>query len=127
RLDTSSRLVLSRRITLSYVSRCSCSTSRATTEPLTLPLTTLFRSSRDSVRKGSGHLSRRRRGAPQLSAGAGPRPPRGDGCGTGGDRKSTRLNSSHVKISYAVFCLNKKKSNKGNKEGYCARKHHCND
>src|SRR5690606_39779940 len=27
----------------------------------------------------------------------------------GGDRKSTRLNSSHVKISYAVFCLNKKK------------------
>src|SRR5690606_39398334 len=24
------------------------------------------------------------------------------------DRKSTRLNSSHVKISYAVFCLNKK-------------------
>src|SRR5690606_39901786 len=26
------------------------------------------------------------------------------------DRKSTRLNSSHVKISYAVFCLNKKKS-----------------
>src|SRR5690606_40765395 len=27
----------------------------------------------------------------------------------GGDRKSTRLNSSHVKISYAVFCLKKKK------------------
>src|SRR5690606_40611159 len=26
----------------------------------------------------------------------------------GVDRKSTRLNSSHVKISYAVFCLNKK-------------------
>src|SRR6266498_1665819 len=26
-----------------------------------------------------------------------------------GDRKSTRLNSSHVRISYAVFCLNKKK------------------
>src|SRR5436309_14180093 len=25
------------------------------------------------------------------------------------DRKSTRLNSSHVKISYAVFCLKKKK------------------
>src|SRR5207342_3825025 len=40
-------------------------------------------------------------------------------CGGGGrlrgsplkarDRKSTRLNSSHVKISYAVFCLKKKK------------------
>src|SRR5690606_37153036 len=28
------------------------------------------------------------------------------------DRKSTRLNSSHVKISYAVFCLKKKKTNK---------------
>src|SRR5690606_39818659 len=28
---------------------------------------------------------------------------------TGKDRKSTRLNSSHVKISYAVFCLKKKK------------------
>src|SRR5690554_7040524 len=27
---------------------------------------------------------------------------------TGGDRKSTRLNSSHVRISYAVFCLKKK-------------------
>src|SRR5437870_10654304 len=30
-----------------------------------------------------------------------------------GDRKSTRLNSSHVAISYAVFCL-KKKKNKNN-------------
>src|SRR5690625_6422264 len=30
-----------------------------------------------------------------------------------GDRKSTRLNSSHVAISYAVFCL-KKKNNKDN-------------
>src|SRR5437660_6389700 len=28
------------------------------------------------------------------------------------DRKSTRLNSSHVAISYAVFCLKKKKQNK---------------
>src|SRR5690349_24189441 len=28
---------------------------------------------------------------------------------TAGDRKSTRLNSSHVEISYAVFCLKKKK------------------
>src|SRR3712207_7337235 len=27
---------------------------------------------------------------------------------TGGDRKSTRLNSSHANISYAVFCLKKK-------------------
>src|SRR3712207_8384466 len=29
---------------------------------------------------------------------------------TSGDRKSTRLNSSHANISYAVFCLKKKKS-----------------
>src|SRR6266403_3844019 len=40
-----------------------------------------------------------------------PRPPvgsRGARC-RGRDRKSTRLNSSHVEISYAVFCLKKKK------------------
>ena len=30
------------------------------------------------------------------------------------DRKSTRLNSSHVSISYAVFCLKKKKNNNNN-------------
>src|SRR5690606_39690744 len=30
------------------------------------------------------------------------------------DRKSTRLNSSHVKISYAVFCLKKKIAKKAN-------------
>src|SRR5256885_5981300 len=36
---------------------------------------------------------------------------RGDraAAGRGGDRKSTRLNSSHLVISYAVFCLKKKK------------------
>src|SRR6266496_5010525 len=31
-----------------------------------------------------------------------------------GDRKSTRLNSSHVEISYAVFCLKKKKQQQHN-------------
>src|SRR2546430_4118920 len=34
------------------------------------------------------------------------------GAGTRVDRKSTRLNSSHSQISYAVFCLKKKKINK---------------
>src|SRR5690606_41262994 len=34
----------------------------------------------------------------------------GAGCERRADRKSTRLNSSHVKISYAVFCLKKKKN-----------------
>src|SRR5437773_4353998 len=33
------------------------------------------------------------------------------------DRKSTRLNSSHITISYAVFCLKKKK--------YCRRRRYC--
>src|SRR5687768_18178195 len=33
------------------------------------------------------------------------------GTGVAGDRKSTRLNSSHGYISYAVFCLKKKKKN----------------
>src|SRR5689334_24266147 len=32
------------------------------------------------------------------------------------DRKSTRLNSSHSSISYAVFCLKKKKKNKSQRE-----------
>src|SRR5699024_11366247 len=34
------------------------------------------------------------------------------------DRKSTRLNSSHVSISYAVFCLKKKKLNKKTSTSY---------
>src|SRR5690625_4365149 len=41
-----------------------------------------------------------RHGRPFFSPGA---------CQASGDRKSTRLNSSHVAISYAVFCLKKKK------------------
>src|SRR5438477_11494505 len=38
--------------------------------------------------------------------------PRGPMAGemAAGDRKSTRLNSSHMSISYAVFCLKKKKT-----------------
>src|SRR3712207_7808560 len=35
----------------------------------------------------------------------------GRGCGFARDRKSTRLNSSHANISYAVFCLKKKNQN----------------
>src|SRR5947209_15502410 len=44
-----------------------------------------------------------------------------------GDRKSTRLNSSHANISYAVFCLKKKKKKnrkKGNKMKKRARQSH---
>src|SRR5438445_6121088 len=38
-------------------------------------------------------------------------PPRRDPDSRAKDRKSTRLNSSHANISYAVFCLKKKKRN----------------
>src|SRR5690349_22706658 len=43
---------------------------------------------------------------PNASAGSVAWPP------SSADRKSTRLNSSHVEISYAVFCLKKKKKKK---------------
>src|SRR2546426_9389768 len=38
-----------------------------------------------------------------------------------GDRKSTRLNSSHLVISYAVFCLKKKKQKTFNREPMSSR------
>src|SRR5436309_9086749 len=66
------------------------------------PYTTLFRSdpttacrpSSTTIRRAAGHRLR---------------------CSSP-DRKSTRLNSSHVKISYAVFCLKKKKKKKQTKK-----------
>src|SRR3712207_7067379 len=88
------------------------------------PYTTLFRS------VGGGGRGRRRRGkgaavldlrpVPRAARGeaAAPRRPREPPVGGHGvaraaplreDRKSTRLNSSHANISYAVFCLKKKK------------------
>src|SRR5438045_4625443 len=49
---------------------------------------------------------------PARRCGAAPPPaaglPRGAAAGSPRDRKSTRLNSSHLGISYAVFCLKKK-------------------
>src|SRR5438128_8550654 len=45
------------------------------------------------------------------SVGVGDRDSSSVGGGGWGDRKSTRLNSSHGSISYAVFCLKKKKQN----------------
>src|SRR3712207_7145985 len=90
------------------------------------PYTTLFRSdvcpvsgSGNSLSRGHGELQRGRlsdRRAARVRL-----PPRG--CMAGGnyvgrrsahsaelDRKSTRLNSSHANISYAVFCLKKNKT-----------------
>src|SRR5690606_41534550 len=52
------------------------------------------------VRPVGLHRVRRAEHPPQHLAGE---------CHAHRDRKSTRLNSSHVKISYAVFCLKKKK------------------
>src|SRR2546429_6065828 len=42
----------------------------------------------------------------------------------GRDRKSTRLNSSHGYISYAVFCLKKKKKNKISSKRLCSNYEH---
>src|SRR5699024_11810178 len=44
-----------------------------------------------------------------------------EGVGSEADRKSTRLNSSHVSISYAVFCLKKKKAHQGSAQA-CPRR-----
>src|SRR2546430_12240109 len=40
------------------------------------------------------------------------------------DRKSTRLNSSHSQISYAVFCLKKKKTNQQHMHTYLLQSRH---
>src|SRR5262245_63185338 len=42
------------------------------------------------------------------------------------DRKSTRLNSSHLGISYAVFCLKKKKKKNKDKKDINTMKYKCN-
>src|SRR5438034_2784933 len=59
------------------------------------PYTTLFRSPQEPRREAPARLARRPARAPDRQ-----------------DRKSTRLNSSHTVISYAVFCLKKKKNNR---------------
>src|SRR3989449_5394980 len=76
------------------------------------PYTTLFRSR--PARRPAAHDAAARHGARGGRRGGrarlDPRHPRGDVRGA--DRKSTRLNSSHGYISYAVFCLKKKKKKK---------------
>src|SRR3989442_10750405 len=66
------------------------------------PYTTLFRSLLKIV---LAYEVAFRRCVPPPAFGLFPAQPRAE------DRKSTRLNSSHVRISYAVFCLKKKKKN----------------
>src|SRR2546426_9164122 len=72
------------------------------------PYTTLFR----SLREGAAHLVRGTHGHRGLVH---DHPVLGHvpaDVARGRDRKSTRLNSSHLVISYAVFCLKKKKKDK---------------
>src|SRR2546426_5270592 len=70
------------------------------------PYTTLFRSARPPPEANRPYHADSRRGR----GGAAPKKKRPPCGGLVADRKSTRLNSSHLVISYAVFCLKKKKS-----------------
>src|SRR5256885_6890054 len=75
------------------------------------PYTTLFRSL--ARRQVDVHALHRRQAAEAHGQATPLKDQRACGRGMcsvlGGDRKSTRLNSSHLVISYAVFCLKKKK------------------
>src|SRR5688572_31271785 len=68
------------------------------------PYTTLFRSQTDCESDSRGHSAYSKYEPPPLT--------RIRGEFQSVDRKSTRLNSSHSQISYAVFCLKKKKKKK---------------
>src|SRR5256885_9893160 len=81
------------------------------------PYTTLFRSNVEEQLIKTGHVVRGRIGVTiqdvnaQLAEPFGLERPRGALVSSvKKDRKSTRLNSSHLVISYAVFCLKKKNS-----------------
>src|SRR5688572_31627321 len=79
------------------------------------PYTTLFRSALSTARGAHVIVDRARSSAsdvPRLAAAIEAAWQRSGGVAhlfSEGDRKSTRLNSSHSQISYAVFCLKKKK------------------
>src|SRR3712207_8839203 len=81
------------------------------------PYTTLFRSIEDRQQEGKlgdgDGVDQRRHDQQPANLAVGPLPPhrRSHKLRRGGleDRKSTRLNSSHANISYAVFCLKKNK------------------
>src|SRR5688572_31744830 len=80
------------------------------------PYTTLFRSVADSIIAGQFRVTVSSRFrivlatiAQAASSATSYLSSRGDSPTDSRDRKSTRLNSSHSQISYAVFCLKKKK------------------
>src|SRR5690606_41669494 len=102
-----------------------CYICRRPPRPTLFPYTTLFRSAAQRLHHGVVDDPDR---AAESATEVVPRPPRPEVVRLGNhpvaddrariadrhgveppDRKSTRLNSSHVKISYAVFCLKKKK------------------
>src|SRR3989442_5233961 len=74
-----------------------------------IPYTTLFRSLPDVLRRAHVEPEDRRLFRHQELEGQSARRAAAQGQGARVDRKSTRLNSSHDRISYAVFCLKKKK------------------
>src|SRR2546430_8900462 len=69
------------------------------------PYTTLFRSPTSSIITPRESIDVQGQSTEVITKG------RHDPCVGIRDRKSTRLNSSHSQISYAVFCLKKKKNN----------------
>src|SRR3989442_3910094 len=78
------------------------------------PYTTLFRSARSSpasVRPETQRAALRRSPTAARPENENARTNKTETEEPREDRKSTRLNSSHVRISYAVFCLKKKKTN----------------
>src|SRR5690349_23889206 len=83
------------------------------------PYTTLFRSVRSRCSTGDPSTSSKY-ATPALLISTS-RPPKRERAR---DRKSTRLNSSHVEISYAVFCLKKKKKKKKKKQKKKHQKQH---
>src|SRR5690606_39982063 len=92
------------------------STTRCPPRSPLFPSTTLFRSKRPALPAHGRHVAGARlegAGRPadlaRTHLSADPAAARRNLWVPNPDRKSTRLNSSHVKISYAVFCLKKKK------------------
>src|SRR5688572_32368194 len=76
---------------------------------------------RGQLRAVEGRLRREDRSGRQEGVGE---EGEGEGAGEGeGDRKSTRLNSSHSQISYAVFCLKKKKKKNRREFNYTTKQH----
>src|SRR3712207_7623608 len=90
------------------------------------PYTTLFRSAR-AVEPLRGHVVRHPAPGPRDRADARGRARglrRRRGVRRRRDRKSTRLNSSHANISYAVFCLKKKNTHESSTSTLVSRLHH---